>query len=61
MRSLPAAVTPLTSFDDARRTRLIDLFFVAVLIAFVLAALSSVYFGVNTGGGLPEPWTQMAD
>ncbi len=34
---------------------------VALFIAAVLAALGSIYFGVNAGADYPEPWPQLSD
>jgi hypothetical protein len=32
-----------------------------LIVAAVLAALTSIYFGVNAGADYPEPWAQMSD
>ncbi len=39
----------------------VDPVLIALIIAAVLGALSSIYFGVNAGADYPEPWTQVTD
>ncbi len=62
MASLQATMTgSYVRQGSGRPGRRVDGVLLAVLIAAVFAALSSIYFGVNAGADYPETWAQMSD